>query len=221
MRTKWTGMAALAGLLMSLTFIAPGCVVRAHGRASVVADEAPPEPQYAEQPAPREGYVWVRGHWEWRAGRWVWKRGYWKRDRSGYTWVPGHWERRGSRHHWVEGRWAPAGADTHTRTTVRVRRQERRSPTVVRHEPKTKVRVIRHHDTGGDGWIEAEPPPPKNESPGTRAGFIWVSGRWTYKNGDWQWINGHWERERASKRWVPGRWERADGRYRWVEGHWE
>lgn len=38
---------------------------------------APPAPVYEVAPAPRVGYLWQAGYWDWQYGR--------------YVWVPGHW----------------------------------------------------------------------------------------------------------------------------------
>jgi hypothetical protein len=100
----------LAALLAAGTLTLPtGCLVAVHGRAGVVVDSEPPPPEYEVVPAPRSGYVWVRGYWAWH-GRWVWRPGHWERHRGqAYVWVDGHWTRRGNRYHWVEGRWEKRG----------------------------------------------------------------------------------------------------------------
>ena len=54
-----------------------------------------------------------------------------------------------------------------------------------------------------------------------RAGFLWITGRWDWQNGNWQWVPGHWERERANMMWISGRWEAQGGRWIWVEGRWD
>ncbi|MGN6580522.1 MAG: YXWGXW repeat-containing protein [Bordetella sp.] len=68
---------------------------------------APPSPPVEVVPAPRPGYVWDRGHWNWREGRYVWIPGHWRAVRVGYHWVPGHWAERHGGWVWVEGHWAP------------------------------------------------------------------------------------------------------------------
>jgi len=37
-------------------------------------------PLVAVQPAPREGYIWSPGHWEWNGRRHVWVAGHWIAD---------------------------------------------------------------------------------------------------------------------------------------------
>jgi hypothetical protein len=66
---------------------------------------APPAPQVEVVPAPRVGYVWAPGYWEWRGGRHVWVGGRWMHERAGYRWVPERWEQRGNRWHFEHGHW--------------------------------------------------------------------------------------------------------------------
>lgn len=103
----------------------PRRVVRDHRRVPAYPTTAPPPPR-SERPGARPGYVFIRGHWEWRRGRWVWKAGHWKRVRSGFRWVPGHWENRGDRYVWVAGHWEKA---VRVRDHRRKRRPNERVPT--------------------------------------------------------------------------------------------
>jgi hypothetical protein len=65
------------------------------------------------------------------------------------------------------------------------------------------------------------PPPPRAETSGEKAGFVWIAGEWDWRGGKYEWIPGHWERERAGKRWRPSRWEQRDGVYTRTPGEWE
>lgn len=201
MKYKWSGLAALGGLLLSLTIVAPGCVVRARARvrpAVVVVDEQPPEPRYEAEPAPRVGYVWVRGHWEWRSGRWHWKRGYWKASRQDYVWQPGHWERRGNRWHWIEGQWVAGGGGGgggHVDT------RDHRTP------PRA---------TGPT----SAPPASRCKNMPPRRGKIWQCGRWEWRGNKWMWREGGYVDARSGYTWQPGHWERQGNAYVWVEGQW-
>lgn len=84
---------------------------------SISIGTPPPAPMYEVVPAPRPGYVWAPGYWNWEAGRHVWHGGAWMAERPGYHWVPdrwasyhdgwrhmpGHWDRVVERHsynHW-------------------------------------------------------------------------------------------------------------------------
>lgn len=70
-----------------------------------IGPREPPPPAVVERPAPRGGYVWVGGHYEWRDRRYVWHRGHYVRERRGWTWTEGRWERRGDSYRWHRGGW--------------------------------------------------------------------------------------------------------------------
>jgi hypothetical protein len=65
---------------------------------------APPAPR-DERVQPRAGFVWARGHYEWRNNAYTWIPGHWERARAGHRWNDGRWEQRGSAWIWVEGGW--------------------------------------------------------------------------------------------------------------------
>ena len=64
-----------------------------------------PPPPAIEVVAPRPGYVWVEGGFEWRYDRYVRVPGHWERERPGRRWQPGRWEPQGDHHVWVRGGW--------------------------------------------------------------------------------------------------------------------
>ena len=67
--------------------------------AEIYVNIAPPAPRYEVVPAPRVGYVWIPGYYDWRGNRHVWTRGRWERERHGYHYHPTRWTER-------DGRWA-------------------------------------------------------------------------------------------------------------------
>jgi len=71
--------------------------------------EAPP-PDRAETVTQKAGFVWVGGHWEWRAGKYEWLAGHYERERAGKQWRQGRWERRGDDYVYTRGDWVDAGA---------------------------------------------------------------------------------------------------------------
>ncbi|HVK82629.1 MAG TPA: hypothetical protein VM513_00910 [Kofleriaceae bacterium] len=227
---------------------APGCVVRGSGSASMsmgttaVVYQEPPAPQ-VETVNERPGHIWVRGRWNWQNGQWAWIGGHWERQRSGYAWTEGRWERRGNSWHWIEGSWvvsssapvvtgpAPdvsnasggvvvSGGGPHTHHhggggTVVV--SGGGAPPVDVSNASGGVVV----SSGGGMYPTAAPPPARVESQGPRAGYIFVRGRWEWKNGRWDWVAGHWERARSNQVWVDGRWELQGNYYVWVDGRWD
>lgn len=156
--------------------------------------EAPPPPR-EETNAPRAGFAWIAGRWDWRAGKWEWVAGHWERERAGKRWNAGRWDKQGDRWTYVEGGWADGAPP-----------------------PPSDGRP--HEPPPADGRPHDAPPPPREERPEARAGFVFLRGRWDWRNGKWEWVDGHWERERAGKQWREARWEQRDGSFALVDGEW-
>jgi hypothetical protein len=78
---------------------------------SVVIGTAPPPLRYEVVPAPRRGYVWAPGHWEWRGHRHEWVTGYWIAERPGYAYSAPAWARRDGGWYYEPARWTPYGRD--------------------------------------------------------------------------------------------------------------
>jgi hypothetical protein len=93
------------------TFIAAtlgASMVPAAGAAELIVRVAPPAPRVEVVPAPRHGYVWVPGYWDYRGHRHVWVAGTYVRERPGYRYVEPRWvEHHGGwvieRGHWDRG----------------------------------------------------------------------------------------------------------------------
>ena len=90
-------------LLGSLVAATLGAAFPAAARTSVefYVNTPPPAPLYAVVPAPRAGFVWVPGYWDWRYNRHHWVTGHWVRHRPGYYYEPARWAQH-------DGRWAYA-----------------------------------------------------------------------------------------------------------------
>jgi len=94
----------LAGLVAAGSLI--GLVpMAANAQYTAIVQTAPPAPLREAVPAPREGYVWAPGHYEWRGNQYVWVRGHWIADRVGYDYREPRWVQRGS------GEWVLVGGD--------------------------------------------------------------------------------------------------------------
>ena len=68
-------------------------------------DVAPPAVRYEVVPAPRHGYVWAPGYWDWRGSRHVWIRGHWVRERPGYVYYAPRWHQDNGRWRFERERW--------------------------------------------------------------------------------------------------------------------
>jgi hypothetical protein len=96
--------AALAGgALMGMSSVAQAVPAVVATSPHMIVQAAPPAPIYEAVPAPREGWVWAPGHYEWRDGGFSWITGRWMRDRPGWEWEEARWLQR------PDGSWVLAG----------------------------------------------------------------------------------------------------------------
>jgi WXXGXW repeat (2 copies) len=79
--------------------------------AAIFARVAPPAPRDELVPAPRSGYMWAPGYWNWNHNRHVWVKGSWMRERRGYHYTQPAWEERDGRWHMNRGAWARGDRD--------------------------------------------------------------------------------------------------------------
>jgi hypothetical protein len=78
---------------------------------NVLIGSAPPPPMYERMPAPRHGYVWAPGYWEWSGHRHHWVSGQWLAARPGYAYASPSWRQRDGRWYMEPGRWNAYGPD--------------------------------------------------------------------------------------------------------------
>jgi hypothetical protein len=73
----------------------------------VLVTQAPPAPRVEVQTvAPGPGYVWTPGYWRWTGTDYVWTSGAWVvRPRANAVYVRGHWEHRAGGWVWIPGHW--------------------------------------------------------------------------------------------------------------------
>jgi hypothetical protein len=130
-------------LLAALAFSSIGLIpVPASADVGIYLDVAPPAPRYEVVPAPRVGYVWQPGYYDWRSGHHVWVRGGWVRERKGYYYHPSRWEQR-------DGRWVLERGKWDRERWADNRYNDRRGPGGDRDRDGVPNRVDRDRD--GDG----------------------------------------------------------------------
>lgn len=79
-------------------------------QVEILLNYGPPAPRYEVIPAPRTGYVWSDGHWQWKNNKHVWVRGNWQRERPGYAYTQPRWvERKGGGWNYRASRWDKDG----------------------------------------------------------------------------------------------------------------
>lgn len=74
----------------------------------VYVNVGPPANRYEAVPAPRRGYVWSPGYWDWRGNKHVWVKGTSVRERHGYSYQPHRWVEHDGRWNLESGRWNQA-----------------------------------------------------------------------------------------------------------------
>jgi hypothetical protein len=79
--------------------------------AATYVKVAPPAPREEAIPAPRRGYVWAPGYWDWSGKRHVWHGGNWVKERRGYHYQESKWEERDGRWTRHPARWSKGDRD--------------------------------------------------------------------------------------------------------------
>jgi hypothetical protein len=79
--------------------------------ADIYVEIAPPALRYEVVPAPRVGYVWTPGYWDWRGNRHVWVDGAYVIDRPGYYYERPQWIQREGRWYLQRGEWRRGDRD--------------------------------------------------------------------------------------------------------------
>lgn len=107
MSKTFLAAALAAGALMGMGTVAHAeRAVVATGPGGFVVQVAPPQPLYEAMPAPRAGYTWSPGYYEWRGDRYVWTSGRWIETRDGFAWQQPRWEQRADGSwHLIGGQW--------------------------------------------------------------------------------------------------------------------
>ena len=72
---------------------------------------APPVAPVEVVPAPRAGYVWVPGYYDWRFNRYYWVKGRYVRSRPGHYYAPARWVNRHGRYYYSPAGWRDADRD--------------------------------------------------------------------------------------------------------------
>jgi WXXGXW repeat (2 copies) len=90
-----------------------GVSIPAAARANVdfYVNFGPPPVRYEFVPAPRVGFVWVPGYWDWRYNRHHWVGGHWVRHRPGYFFAPARWVAQDGRWYYHAPGWRAGDRD--------------------------------------------------------------------------------------------------------------
>jgi hypothetical protein len=130
--------------------------------------------------APRRGYVWVAGYWDWRNGRYQWTRGHYERSKAGKRWRQPQWEER-------EGAWVRVNGDWDTAPQY---------PDQAPPEPREeRVRQRRGYVyiRGRWDWQDGQWNWTAGRYEREKAGAQWNDGRWEQRDNRWQYTDGRWD----------------------------
>jgi len=101
----------ILGSLVAATLTGMSLPAAARSSVDFYVNFAPPVAQAEYIPAPRAGYVWVPGYYDWRHSRYHWVKGHWVRHRPGHHYEPARWEHRNGRYHYRAAGWRDADRD--------------------------------------------------------------------------------------------------------------
>lgn len=98
-------------LIISLLAGSIGSVALPAAAGTIIVKTAPPAPRAEAAGAPRRGYVWTPGYWDWRGNRYQWIKGSYAKERRGYAYREPKWEEHNGRWALQRGAWARAAKD--------------------------------------------------------------------------------------------------------------
>lgn len=186
----------------------------------------PPRPR-DEVIAPRAGFVWIPGRWEWRRRQWQWVDGRWEAERVGSRFTPGRWEYVSGRWRWTDGRWDAAPVAAYPTSAPPVAPAE-----TIPSFGRDQVWIAGHYEWR-NGRYEWAP----GRLEGFRRGFRFQPGSWSLRGDRYVWTEGQWVNDfpsggppplrderwdrRAGSVFIRGRWDWMNGQWVWIDGHWE
>jgi hypothetical protein len=175
---------------------------------NLVINSAPPPPRFETVPAPRRGYVWAPGYWNWDGGRHVWLGGHWEPERNGYQYRSHEWVRDGGGYRLSSGGWQPMAQTRYDDIRIappapRYERIPRARDGYVWQPGYWDWRGNRYEWTSGI-WIAERP------------GYVYSQPSWVQRDGRWfmepsRWSRGGRDRDRDG---IPDRYEHGRDRDR-------
>lgn len=201
---------AAAMLAISTAAFAPvQAMAQNQSSVSIVISSAPPAPRFESVPAPRSGYVWAPGYWNWNGQRHVWNEGQWLRERSGNQYRRAEWVQENNRWRLNQGGWVAVSQPVRYEE-IRIAPPPPRREAIPRPRPgyvwapgHWEWRARSYAWTPGV-WIAERP------------GYMYAPPSWSQHNGHWQMEQGRWnargpngDRDRDG---IPNRHDRHDDR---------
>lgn len=183
----------VAALTLGAAAIMPLPSLAQHG-AGIIVYSAPPAPRYESIPAPRSGYVWAPGYWNYDGSRHTWVAGHWEAARNGYQYRKPEWTRDDGAWRLNRGGWQQAAGFTQGDI-----RMTRIAPPRLRAE-RAKVPGPGYLWMPGYwNWTGSRHVWVRGAFLKERPGFEFVQPRWIERNGMWYLEPARWEEERRER----------------------
>ncbi|MYM31211.1 BcpO-related WXXGXW repeat protein [Duganella sp. CY15W] len=200
----------VAGAMLALSAAAfVPTIASAQVGVSVVIGNAPPPLRFESVPAPRRGYIWAPGYWNWDGHRHVWSGGRWEPERIGSTWRSAEWVRDGGGWRLVPAGWTVIDAGPGRVDYISVAPPPPRYEVIPAPRPGYiwspgywEWRTNRHVWIGGN-WIASRP------------GYFYTQPRWVEREGHWFRQEARWDRGPNGDRdhdGIPNRYDHHDNR---------
>lgn len=122
-------------ILLASAVVAALGSISVPAQAQIFVGVAPPATRVEVIPAPRTGYTWAPGYWDWRDNRHTWVNGHWEADRPGFAYVAPTWVERDGRWYMERNGWREA-----RREAREERREDRRDAREERREMREDAR---------------------------------------------------------------------------------
>jgi hypothetical protein len=170
----------------------------------IVVGTAPPAPRFESVPAPRRGYAWAPGYWNWQGNGHVWISGRWEPARDGYQYQPSEWIRDGGGYRLRTGGWQQVAQARYDEILVappppRFERVPRPRHGYIWAPGHWEWRGNRHEWVSGL-WIAERP------------GYVYAQPSWYQRDGHWFMAPSHWNAHNrdGDRDGIPDRMERRD-----------
>ncbi len=158
----------------------------AQSEFSVVIGSAPPAQRFESVPAPRAGYVWAPGFWNWNGHRHEWIAGHWERARDGYAWRPAEWRRNDRGYGLQQGGWVVVNDRGYA--------DIRRAPPPPRHERIPSARRGYLWEPGHWEWRRGRYEWKRGAWIAARPGYLYRPHEWRQRDGRWYLEQPRWSR---------------------------
>ena len=129
---KTLGITALL-IAMCAASVLPATAI-AQVNLNFIIGQPPPPLRFESVPAPRVGYLWAPGYWDWNGNQHVWSSGHWERVRPDYDYVRPEWRQENGQWRLQHGGWKRGHHQKHEG----------------RHHDDNEGDRDRHHDEGRD-----------------------------------------------------------------------